>query len=167
MTSEPDKRAEVARFAVTLRSAIAPLVFTDAVKFSWTVLHAFADAIRETSLPVQYPQFHWFATALAASAAGGQDEDELHDTLYEIDQRLNLDEEFTEAVIMDTDRCATLFAMAVSFASRFLSASLDPSYRKEEPTESVLRGKLEQAIQMAERSASGSPPPLGRRPGAP
>ena len=158
----PDKRAEVARLAGVLRSAIAPLAFIDACTFSWSVLHAFADALRETSLPAQYPQFHWFTTAMAVSGAGGQSEDELHDALYEIDQRLNVDEEFVMAVVMDADRRAELFAMAVSFAGRFLSASLDPTFRKEDPTEAVLRGKLEQAVQMAERSASG--PPLGRRP---
>lgn len=161
LTHTPDKCAEVARLAATLRSWVAALVFPDEVKFSWSVLHAFAEVLRETSLPAQYPQFHWFATAMAVSGAG-QTEDELHDVLYEIDQRLNLDEEFTECVMMD--RCATLFAMVLSFAGRFLSASLDPNFHREEPTEAVLRGKLEMAIQMAERSASGPPPPLGRRP---
>ena len=154
MTNADEGTVEEAASAI--RESLAEAVFTTPLGFSLSSLRSFASGLRSTDLPRRYATFKWFADAADTTE---ELEDAVLEFLYQVDQRLNLDEEFEAAAGGDPDRRAILFAMSISFAGRFLSASLDPVHRRVEPTESALRAELEMAIKMAEASATGCPPP--------
>lgn len=133
--------------AADLKQALKQIEFSDLPAFVLQAFHCFAQELLKAKLVERYEQFDWFVSTVSSCAVS-----ELHDLLYEIDQRINLDEEFQEAVSFDPDRLGIFFAMAISFVCRFMSASLDPQTRPEDSSEQAVRGKLEMALLMAQSS---------------